>query len=387
MRYLRLLLGLGIIGFALWVIVGEQMSGASADAFVNARLTTVRAPDAGVLTIPDRALGSAVRQGEELGTISDPLVDDVRLADLRMEEAFAQAELAAFERRITAIDDGAEGLRARIATYSAARVSELEARLAEARNRLSALEDGGTDTELTQLGAGTEAGEGAGDPRLPALALAYARERVATLEIALDVARRGVFLGDGYNDAPYAEQRRAEIETLRAGYLVDRDLAAARLSAVQARLSHETLRTNTLRGGPLVAPASGLLWEMLAADGEVVQRGQDIVRLADCDSAVVSLSVTESVYNRLSVGDAATFRLSGTGESHPATILRLAGSGARTIYQNLAVAPSQKHLERFDVTLLVPALRSEPGLRCLIGRTGRVFFDRRPLDPFRALWN
>lgn len=387
MRYLRLLLGLGIIGFALWVIIGEQMSGASADAFVNASLTTVRAPVAGVLTIPDRALGSAVRQGEELGTISDPLVDDIRLADLRMEEAFAQAELAAAEGRIAAIGESADGLKARIATYSAARVSELEARLTEARNRLSALEGGGPDTELTQFAAGTEAGEGAEDPRLPNLALAYARERVATLEIALDVARRGVFLGDGYNDAPYAEQRRAEIETLRAGYLVDRDLAAARLSAVQARLSHETLRTNTLGGGPLVAPASGPLWEMLAANGEVVQRGQDILRLADCDAAIVSLSVTESVYNRLSVGDVATFRLSGTGESYPATILRLAGSGASTIYQNLAVAPSQKHLERFDVTLLVPALRSEPALRCLIGRTGRVFFDGRPLDPIRALWD
>jgi hypothetical protein len=101
---------------------------------------------------------------------------------------------------------------------------------------------------------------------------------------------------------------------------------------------------------------------------------------------VVSLSVTEGVYNSLKIGDPAVFRLSGDGRNLPATVLRLAGSGAETIYQNLAVAPSQKHLERHDVTLLVPALRTEPSLYCIIGRSGRAFFDRRPLDAFRDLW-
>ena len=37
MRYFRLLLGMVVIAFVLWVIVGEQLSGVSANAFVNAR--------------------------------------------------------------------------------------------------------------------------------------------------------------------------------------------------------------------------------------------------------------------------------------------------------------------------------------------------------------
>ena len=97
---------------------------------------------------------------------------------------------------------------------------------------------------------------------------------------------------------------------------------------------------------------------------------------------MVTAAVTERVYNSLAVGDAARFRLGGSSAVFEATVARLAGSGAQTIYRNLAVAPSQRHLERFDVALIVP----QPGVEgCMIGRTGRTFFDGRPLDGLRRL--
>jgi hypothetical protein len=128
-----------------------------------------------------------------------------------------------------------------------------------------------------------------------------------------------------------------------------------------------------------------LYWEVLAADGEDIQRGDAVVRLLDCDSTIVTLSVTESVFNRLSIGDTAVFRPRGDRETYDGTVERLAGSGAATIYTNLAVAPSQLHLERHDVTLSVPGLRDNNALDCKVGRTGRVFFDTRPLDRLRDL--
>jgi hypothetical protein len=51
------------------------------------------------------------------------------------------------------------------------------------------------------------------------------------------------------------------------------------------------------------------------------------------------------------------------------------------------VAPSARHLERFDVAVAVPGLQEDPELACAIGRTGRVFFDARPLDWLRGLFN
>ena len=38
------------------------------------------------------------------------------------------------------------------------------------------------------------------------------------------------------------------------------------------------------------------------------------------------------------------------------------------------------------LALLVPAMQSDPDLRCAVGRTGRAFFDTRPMDWMRNLW-
>ena len=59
------------------------------------------------------------------------------------------------------------------------------------------------------------------------------------------------------------------------------------------------------------------------------------------------------------------------------------GSGAAGLYANLAVGPSAEHLERFDVTVSVPDLSSQPDLACAIGRTGRVIFSSGPIATMR----
>ncbi len=142
-----------------------------------------------------------------------------------------------------------------------------------------------------------------------------------------------------------------------------------------------------MNSASLQANVSGLIWDYLAVSGETVQRGQNLLRLVDCQSTIVTLSVTERVYNQITLGSTAQFRMNGSDRLLPGLVTRVAGSGASTVYENLAIAPSERHLERFDVTLDVPALRQEPELRCLIGRTGRVFFEERPLDWLRRMWN
>lgn len=386
MRYTRLLIGLAVIVLALLVITYEQMAGASADAVVNARLSTLRSPIAGAVEMPPRALGASVTIGEEMASVTDPMVDNIRLNDLVMERGFAAVEVDRLEQLLGDLSKQISALDMRGASYRSNRLEEIETRLSHARARLQLLEKGSAEGGLV-AGLLEEGQSGdQGDPQVNGIALEYARERVAVLEIALRGARTGVFLGDGYNDAPYSEQRRSELEVMREGLLADHQNAAGRLVVIEERLAQERLRASRLGRGAIKSTTNGQLWEALVASGEIVQRGQDVLRLMNCDSAIVTLSVTESVYNDLTVGQSAVFRLSGDGRSFPASVIRLAGAGAGTIYQNLAVAPSQKHLERYDVAIMVPALREQPELRCAVGRTGRVFFDRRPLDWLRGLW-
>nr|WP_255552372.1 HlyD family efflux transporter periplasmic adaptor subunit [Maritimibacter dapengensis] len=143
-----------------------------------------------------------------------------------------------------------------------------------------------------------------------------------------------------------------------------------------------------LTGDDVVATVNGVLWEKLSGNGLNIQRGDPVVQIADCSSTVVSLSVSEMVYNRLSTGDPAIFRLAGEARVMEGTISRLAGASAEAVYENMAIKPSGEHLQRYDVTLIVPELRTSDGSSgCNLGKTGRVFFEDRPLDPLRRFLN
>ncbi len=385
MKYGRLIIGIVAVITALWIILGEQMSGASADAVVNAPVVTVRAPVAGNLQMAARQLGSRVGQGEVLASIQDPLVDRVRLDELLMEvrlEAAAEAQIAALLSETQSVR---EGLAERTRIDRVRRLEELREHLSHAEARLTILEAGGAtpENEDQLLNAVTQdADRLPGEPRLDALVLDHARERVDVLRIALRAAEENVFLRDGKDAGQRLLEQNKEIALLTSRLAE----AQERSAAVRERADRERIRVNGLTGGDLQAPVGGLFWEVLEADGVTVQRGDPLLRLLDCQATMVTVSVTERVYNSLTVGQAATFRLGGTSEVHDATISRLAGSGAETIYRNLAVAPSQRHLERFDVALIVPALRQAGADGCMIGRTGRAFFDTRPLDGLRSLF-
>ncbi|HEV7416987.1 MAG TPA: HlyD family efflux transporter periplasmic adaptor subunit [Tianweitania sediminis] len=397
MRFTRLIIGFLVILLAVAVIAGEQMAGASADAVVNARLTTVRAPIAGQLTSERRALGSAVAEGESLGRIQDTTADDIRLNDLIHDRAMASAEVERLTKSIASIETAVRGLQLRSQTYREERVRQLATELSSAQSQIAVAEARVEEAQaafarsqqLTNRGLEPSASfeRIRATQQVAELELEDAKQRARAAEIVLQSARRGTFLGDGYNDAPYSEQQISEL-SLRLGEL-RASLAAeqARSSALQQRIATERLRVNRLASAELNSNVSGRVWEVLAGNGETVQRGQDLIRLIDCRSAIVTLSVSENVYNRLKVGDAATFRASADGQLFSGTITRLAGSGAETIYRNLAIAPGESHLERYDVTLLSPSLNGDPDLGCAVGRTGRAFFESRPFDFLRRFWS
>jgi multidrug resistance efflux pump len=396
MKALKIIGGLVLVVAALFVIIGEQLSGASANAFVNAQITTIRAPVAGELRLLNRPVGARVASGDPLGEISDPLVDNVRLLDLLKEQSSAAAEAERLRSLVQSLDRGIEQLQNRSVAYVEERKRQLTASAdaaasltaaAEARRhyanlgvqRAERLERSGARTQeaLEQARSMAQVAE---------LELRNAQQEMLVAQIALSAAERGVFLGDGYNDSPYSQQRISELE-------VQRDEAEASLSAqmkivqsLDTRIAAERLRVNRLSSNPLQSNVNGLVWDYHARAGEAVQRGQDILRMVDCDSTIVTLSVSENVYNTLQLGAPATFRLNGSSRTFGSSVTRLAGSGTATVYQNLAISPSERHLQRFDVALDVPALRENPELKCLIGRTGRVFFQARPLDWLRNLW-
>ena len=158
---------------------------------------------------------------------------------------------------------------------------------------------------------------------------ASARQRLKEASVELAAANQGTFLGDSYNDRPSSAQRADEMR-LRVGDLAA-DLQAhdAALDRTRAAVADEEARYQIRSDVEVALPVSGRVWEVLTAPGEHVSRGQDLIRLLDCASAVITANVSESVYNRLQVGSPATFRPSSGGESYAGSVVNLTGSAGR----------------------------------------------------------
>ncbi len=397
MRSIKIIAGLTFVFLALFVIFREQTAGVSADAFVNARVTTIRAPIAGTFQLVSRPLGARISRGDTLGALSDPLVDTIRLSDLLQERAETLAEIDRLDRTANAIQSAIEELRAQAASHRKERTEQLRAMVesaeagrstAEARLRYAELSlERSRRLSKQGIRTGESLEEAQSSAEVAALNLKNAEETSRVARINLGAAERGILLGDGYNDTPSSGQRISELQARKAEIDANAEAQSVIFNALEARIRTERLRVNLLTSSALQANVSGLVWDYLAVSGETVQRGQDLLRLVDCDSAIVTLSVTERVYNGIEPGSSASFRMNGSGRLLQGTVTRVAGSGAAAVYDNLAIAPSERHLGRFDVTLDVPALREDEELRCLVGRTGRVFLENRPLDWLRRLWN
>ncbi len=178
-----------------------------------------------------------------------------------------------------------------------------------------------------------------------------------------------------------------ERKVFRSKILVKLKLLKEKNISFTNRILLEEMLIESASKANLNSKEKSLLWEKMVSDRESVERGQEIYRTVDCSSAVVTLSVSKNVYNKLEVGQNALFFPDKSDLKYEAKISRLSGSGAARIYKHLAVPPSAKSEELFDVTLIAPKLREVTTKKCIVGRTGRVFFDGRPFDWLRDLIN
>lgn len=394
-RWLAVAAGALLALGGLYVVIGEQMAGVSANAVVNAQVLTVRAPVDGVLDLESRRLGTRLRQEERLGVVADPRPDETRLIDLRRAIGLAEADLRRLEDLTNTIVASRAAYVQQAQDYAAGRVEQLQARLAEAaavqeaamarQREAEATMRRATDLSRSGIQTAVDFNRARAGFEVGTQEVEAARTRMRFLTIELEAARRGVFLGDSYNDAPSSQQRVRELDQRLGELAAEVRERNQRIGQLEAQLDEERVRLARFRDAALTAPAPGILWEIMAGHGEYVRRGQDVLRLVDCTTTVVTASVRESVYNRLSVGDPVRFRLLGDDRIFEGAVARLAGSGAESIYRSLAVHPSQEHLRGYHVTVVLPTLTEDPILGCAIGRTGRAIFAGRPLDFWRRL--
>ena len=366
-----------------WIPLQRLLATTSAEATVNARLINLRAPIDGKVRITpySLAVGTEVSPDEELLRISNLRSDRGRLDDLRRTINGLKSEMSAMAQRAAQLKESEANLLAQRNAFQKGRILQLEARAAELEVLISSAEATHEDArqamerskKLRQSGSQTIATllHAERDFKTSQLAIEAAKIRLEGNKIELDAARKGLFVGDSYNDLPRSAQRLDEVrqQILDATSKLDED--KGRLEYLQKELAAEIQILATHANATVSATVRGRIWEVLTSNGEEVRVGQDLLRVLDCAGAVVTATVSESVYNKLFIGQPAQFRLRGEREQYAGTVVGLTGLAAAG--SNFAIEQTTLTREPYHVTIAMPGLAARR--ECNVGRTGQVTFD------------
>jgi multidrug resistance efflux pump len=362
----------------------SMLQTSSVEAVVNARIVSVRAPIDGVVGGGKYAvsLGFIVNYGQQMLAVQNIRADSARLDDIMRTIGRLNDERPALVARLEAARKAFANVKDQVETFRDGRRRELDAKFREyaanvtaAHAKTSQAED--TARRFTKLVAQNyvsqiEFNQAQTNVAVARAAEAAAEHQLESVAVERDAVVKGAFVGDTYNDRPSSVQRAEElvqrISDLEAD-LGPRDAQAARLAA-EAVVEAE--KFNGKAEAAVMAPVRGRVFDIMAAPGEEVHRGQDLVRLIDCSETLVTATVSETAYNRLHIGGKARFRLANERVDREGAIVSLAGS-AETISQAMAIQPTSGTKENFRVMVAVPGL--DEAASCNIGRTGRVVFE------------
>jgi multidrug resistance efflux pump len=381
-------IALAVAAVVVWIPVQRLLQATSVEAVVNARTLTLRAPIEGTVSsaLTDLAVGAAFQTETPLLRITDTRADRSRFDDLQRLQERTEAEAAALNTHLDAIERMHDEFVTQTQLFQRGRIAQLEARVEESKSNFAAAETRKQETaavleralELDANGFQPKAllQKVQRDDEIAKHDARAADQRIKGIEIELESARSGSFLGDSYNDRPRSSQRADELQQQIIELTSQLTEKQSILRQLQRDVTAEHDRLRLSSDAPVVAPSSSKVWELLTAPGEHVQRGQDLIRLVDCNAAMVTAVVSEAVYNHLQIGTKATFRLREGAEGMPGRVVGL--TGVASAAANYAIAPSSLRKEQYRVAVEVPVLTNQG---CNLGRTGQVVFSDQVVAP------
>jgi multidrug resistance efflux pump len=381
-RAIKSTLGLGVLIIAGVGPVQRLLEFSSVEAVVNARLVSLRAPIDGKIEDADFAptIGAVAPRGRFMLRISNSRADRARLDDLQRLVDQTEGERPATAKRLMRLKELHEQISQQVRAFQAGRIRQLEERTMDLKAQASAteaaeFEAASTLTRTKSLASSgvqttVAVGRAERDAKVAAETQKSLNHRLFASEVELEAARRGEYVGDSYNDRPSSVQHAEELSVRIAEAEAELSSRDQRLARLHVALDAEAVRYSELSNAVLSSPTEALVWEVLVSPGEEVRKGQDLLRLLDCSGALVTVTVRESVFNQLRIGDQAQFRFSGQSGKYNGTIVRMSGSAAPP--DNLAIQPTGLSSGGYRIAVSVPDLAST---QCGVGRTGTVVFN------------
>ena len=375
-----------------WMPLQRLLATTSTEAIINARVIVVRAPIEGEVSVQTANLevGKEFRRGDELLTVRNPKSDQTSLDNLNRAKEQLRTTIAVLQEKKRVLESHRSSLAVQKERYRISRIEQLEKRISEvdaeivgakAQHEVAAKALART-RELFPKGAVSQAfvDRAVRDDSVASEAINSLLERRKATQVELAAAQKGTFVSDGYNDTSESAQRGLDVELQLAETDTRLTGAIDELAAVNQDIIKETKRYEALSTAVIRSSISGRVWEVMTAPGEHVNAGQELMRLLDCSSTIVTASVSETAYKKLRIGQRATFKPSDSGAEVNGWIVGLSGLAA--VASNDAIQAKALSGAPYHVTLKFPELDRKAS--CQISLSGLVIFDTSSLGKFET---
>ncbi|MEW5684619.1 MAG: HlyD family efflux transporter periplasmic adaptor subunit [Pseudomonadota bacterium] len=385
-RPARIIFAAALVLFGVWGFWPYMFRDVANSAYVNAELTRISTPVAGVLSPAAPRSGAYITHDRRLELVAARTPDRSRLDDLEQQSAVADSTVALMEAQLSEISAADRKLRVRSDVYRTATLASLSSRT-EAAEAEAAACDAARHEQMDRLdrtrrlaasGYATHAALRSAEDGLRAAeqTCKAAAAAIDGARVTAGAARGGVYLNDGANSASYEDQERDRLMLRRQ----DLEIQLVRARAAQAQLGGQLAqeRTRYARAARFDAllPADHLVWNAQASPGAQVGEGQVLMDLADCRDRFVVVLMPARKIERMRVGDVAQVRLLGSGKWASGHVRRITGGAAREDQRLLAAAIPAPGPRMFSVEVGLDGHAAGDGRRsCDIGRPAEVRFD------------
>ena len=204
-----------------------------------------------------------------------------------------------------------------------------------------------------------------------------AAAQLRAIQVTRVAARSGVFIGDSYNDAPYAVQQSDRL-------LLQRQSIEKTLNDATARYTQANLRLkDALARASYRAPAGTLVWAATSSSGAAIRAGEPVLDLLDCRRRFVQVALPERKAEVVGPGAPADIRMIGSDNWVKGRVINITGAAGRR-QENLLAAttyslPGAREII-VDVALPAPATdKMDATRKCDVDRLAEVRFSRTTL--------
>jgi len=371
------LVAMGTLGFAPYMF-----NNVSTQAAINAPLIRLTAATNGIV-------GGLPNDGAYFAKPTDIHLLDLsrqagEIADLKVRTDLALAQIKLSERQLAELKAQEQKLKHRASVFTSATTARLsqdklatQAALhgceAERAQQLAAL------TRARKLAAqgfmsqaGVEKAEAAA--ALSTTGCEGTEAKLRSIELTRNAAEQGIFIGDSYNDAPYAVQQADRLLLQRQ--MIEKTLtdATAQYKQLKRQLGDMLARASYR------APAGTLVWSSSASSGVPISSGEPILDLVDCRRRFVQVALPERKAEAVRPGSPADIRLIGSDDWMEGKVVNITGAAGKREENLLAASsyslPGDRQI-MVNVALPTPNLgKLDASRKCEVGRLAEVRFSR-----------